>query len=495
MTGIEDFTLLEKLNLNFNSVSVLDVTQNLQLTELECASNSLTSLNVTLNILLTRLETANNNLGTLNVTQNILLTYLQSGYNGLSTIDVTKNTQLTDLRVQGNIFTTIEISQNTLLTWLNVYGNQLTAIDLSKNTVLGGMNAGANQLTALDVSYSGVFNTLSCNDNALTSLKIKNGNNTSSYGLNTQNNSSLMCIEADATVPSAGYSGWTTDGGHTFSTDCSSVWAVATSTATTIALLAIPGIDADNDGIITLAEAAAYSGTLDLSGTGITDVAGLGAFTSITTLDISGNTITDLSPLTGLSITLIQRSTGNTKTVARAALSLEMLIVSGNKLLSVNLDGLQDLKIIDISNNPDLVTVSVKNGNNAAITSFDSSGTPNLTCILVDNINATYLSSWTLDAGNKFAADEVDCRARVLSVNDVLLEKEVALYPNPTTDVLHIKMSNQLTLTKVKIVNLIGKTVLQSTTHTILVESLANGLYLVQIETDKGIIIKKLIKK
>ncbi len=59
ITGIQDFISLEKLVVIFTYINELDVSQNLQLKELDCSSNELTSLNVSSNTLLEKLYCGN----------------------------------------------------------------------------------------------------------------------------------------------------------------------------------------------------------------------------------------------------------------------------------------------------------------------------------------------------------------------------------------------------------------------------------------------------
>ncbi|MFA7650554.1 MAG: T9SS type A sorting domain-containing protein [Flavobacteriaceae bacterium] len=59
LTGIQDFTSLEKLSITFSEITELDVSQNLQLKELDCSSNELTSLDVSSNTLLEKLYCGN----------------------------------------------------------------------------------------------------------------------------------------------------------------------------------------------------------------------------------------------------------------------------------------------------------------------------------------------------------------------------------------------------------------------------------------------------
>src|SRR5690606_26198908 len=59
LTGIQDFSSLEKLVVLYTYITELDVSQNLQLKELDCSSNELTSLDVSSNTLLEKLYCGN----------------------------------------------------------------------------------------------------------------------------------------------------------------------------------------------------------------------------------------------------------------------------------------------------------------------------------------------------------------------------------------------------------------------------------------------------
>jgi Leucine-rich repeat (LRR) protein len=518
MTGIEDFSALKILRCTINTISNLDVTKNLNLEKLVCGnnplgsldvsqnvnlktlwcqSNQLTILDVSNNLMLEDLVFSGNSIATINVTHNTALTKLNAHSNQLTTLDVSQNINLINLNIHSNQFTTIDIRQNVALQTVEISGNQLTLLDVSQNTSLTRLSAFSNQLRTLDVSQNVNLNYLACSSNLLTSLIIKNGVNnlilTADFWAN--NNPSLTCIEvSDLTYATAN---WTNkDVGASYSTDCSSIWTVMTNPTTTTALLAITGLDADNDGNITLAETAAFTGALDLSGLSLTDVAGLQAFINVTVIDLRNNNITDFSPLTDASIPTIQKSTGATKVQARTgAFNLEELLISNNNAVqSLDVSKLTKLKKLVIKDNPNLITVSVKNANNAAITDFDSSNTPNLSCILVDNPNATYLTTWTKDIKNNFVADEAQCRAEVLSIDNFDVTNNVSLYPNPVKDYLKIELRNQLEIQNIQIYNVIGKLVNETESLEVGFTKLSKGIYLLKIITDKGIATKKVIK-
>jgi hypothetical protein len=74
---------------------------------------------------------------------------------------------------------------------------------------------------------------------------------------------------------------------------------------------------------------------------------------------------------------------------------------------------------------------------------------------------------------------------------------ELALYPNPVKNVLNFKVSNNTIINKVSIYNVLGSLVLQSNNpiNSIDVSKLSSGLLFVQLETDQGIVSKKIIKE
>lgn len=85
-----------------------------------------------------------------------------------------------------------------------------------------------------------------------------------------------------------------------------------------------------------------------------------------------------------------------------------------------------------------------------------------------------------------------------LSVNDnELVEQSLTLYPNPTDSVLNIKLEDISTVHSVKIIDVNGRIVFTSekSTKSINVSALEAGFYLVNINTNKGLVTKKFIKK
>jgi Leucine-rich repeat (LRR) protein len=199
LTGIEDFTLLEELNVNTNNLTNLDVSQNTNLIVLECANNELTDLNVSQNSNLTELQCSLNNITILDLSLNTALISLSAIGNGLSSLNVNSNTALEILNCGGNDLTSLDVSQNSVLTTLDVVSNDITTLDLSQNTALQSLNCPSNQLT---------------------SLNLKNGNNTAITSFQAVFNPNLTCIEVDDAAYST--ANWTLiDAQTSFSEDCS----------------------------------------------------------------------------------------------------------------------------------------------------------------------------------------------------------------------------------------------------------------------------------
>ena len=198
LTGIEDFTALQSLM---------------------CADNLLSNLNVTQNINLNNLNCLNNQIGNLDVTQNVNLLTLNFANNQIVNIDVTQNILLDEFNCSGNLLTSLNVSQNPALINLWCADNQISNLNFSQNPALYLLECNNNQLSTLNLAVNSNLIVLGCTDNSLTCLNVKNGNNTNFASFFTTNNPSLTCIEVD----NAAYStaNWTNiDAGVTFNTNC-----------------------------------------------------------------------------------------------------------------------------------------------------------------------------------------------------------------------------------------------------------------------------------
>ena len=82
-----------------------------------------------------------------------------------------------------------------------------------------------------------------------------------------------------------------------------------------------------------------------------------------------------------------------------------------------------------------------------------------------------------------------------LSNQNFNLNNAISIYPNPSSDVLHIQMPITSTLEKVIVYNNLGQKVMENSTLDFSVSSLSTGVHYVDIQTTDGTYHKKFIKK
>lgn len=85
----------------------------------------------------------------------------------------------------------------------------------------------------------------------------------------------------------------------------------------------------------------------------------------------------------------------------------------------------------------------------------------------------------------------------IFSTEDNLYTPNITLFPNPTNDYFQITSQNILNITKLSVYDISGKLVLEKYNNKkqIDLSTFASGLLLVKIETNKGVITKKIIKE
>ena len=84
-------------------------------------------------------------------------------------------------------------------------------------------------------------------------------------------------------------------------------------------------------------------------------------------------------------------------------------------------------------------------------------------------------------------------------MDDLLNEKSVKLYPNPNKGSFTIETDIELKMNAVNVFDITGKKVFseelhkKNSMHQLNLSSIKTGIYIVQIETEKGSICKKMI--
>jgi hypothetical protein len=80
---------------------------------------------------------------------------------------------------------------------------------------------------------------------------------------------------------------------------------------------------------------------------------------------------------------------------------------------------------------------------------------------------------------------------------DEFTQQSISVYPNPAQDVITIEKNNRVEITAIKLYDALGRLVLavMGDVNQIDVSSFTSGVFLIKIETDKGVIVKKIIKE
>ena len=159
---------------NGANLTAIDLSNNTQLTYLDCTNDSIHNLDISNNTQLTALYCYNNKLSSLDVTHNTQLIELGCDKNFLTTLDVTRNTQLMYLYCNKNFLTTHDVTHNSQLIDLSCSRNSLTTLDVSRNIQLTYLNCGSNSLTSLDIRANTLLDKLYCYNNSFTSQILDN---------------------------------------------------------------------------------------------------------------------------------------------------------------------------------------------------------------------------------------------------------------------------------------------------------------------------------
>lgn len=73
--------------------------------------------------------------------------------------------------------------------------------------------------------------------------------------------------------------------------------------------------------------------------------------------------------------------------------------------------------------------------------------------------------------------------------------QSITVYPNPTNSILHIQKPSDLSIESVTLYNSLGQMVLKTTSNDLSIENLSNGVYELQLDTNRGEFHKRIIKQ
>jgi hypothetical protein len=113
---------------------------------------------------------------------------------------------------------------------------------------------------------------------------------------------------------------------------------------------------------------------------------------------------------------------------------------------------------------------------------------------LTSNTNYQYRAFAIYDNTTLYGNVETFMTQSVGIENGTVIENSVKIYPNPVEDVLHIQSS--ATIEQATIYDLSGRLLRQvQMTNDIPIQDLARGVYMIKIQTNKGVEIGKIVKQ
>jgi len=457
MTGIEAFADLERLDARETNFVSLDLSQNPMLNQLTIAHSPLEFIDLSQNPLLFTLILQYCNLSSIDTSNNPnIANYYLTG-NNLTEIDLTNNINITGLGLSENYFTEIDLSQNVKLTSIGISEMPtITSLDLSNLPLLRGIQAWENNITAFDFSNNPVLELIYCSNNQLTTLDFSN-------------NPLMKLVDCDHNP----------------------LQNVIFSDTSHLEYLSF------GDGQLT---------DLDLSNMPLLEdlIIAENQFTSV---DLSN------SPKLFRFYGWENNISGHLDVTNNP--DLGWLIFSENPITSVDVSQNPELYYfnannsllthLDFSSNPNLETtfirdmsllesVDARNGNNDII-EIIAYNSPNLSCIYVDDVSSGDGDFFIDEEVTHLVNNEAECKA--LGVLDTSLSSLIHVFPNPVKEVLIIKNSISIILKEVEIYDVTGKLLLTYKNHLnrINVSKLSSGILFLKVETDQGVLVKKVVKQ
>jgi hypothetical protein len=158
---------------------------------------------------------------------------------------------------------------------------------------------------------------------------------------------------------------------------------------------------------------------------------------------------------------------------------LEEVHLSSNLLTHLDLSNNTNLTLIDCSMSDELIFLSLKNGNNVDIGTYNSTDCPMLTCVEVDVPDYSTAAWLDKDPSTIF---NTSCGLGIGANSAV----QVSVYPNPTSENLYIQTSEENT--KYQLVDIAGKSLhtgqLSAGKSVINVNDLPVGVYFLELMSE-----------
>ncbi|MEI7977728.1 MAG: Ig-like domain-containing protein [Bacteroidota bacterium] len=161
-------------------------------------------------------------------------------------------------------------------------------------------------------------------------------------------------------------------------------------------------------------------------------------------------------------------------------------ITGQSTIISKNGSILLTANILPTNTNNKTILWSINDTNLATITQ---------TGLVTAKANGTVIVTATAaDGGGVKATKTIIISNQTVGLNEVNLYNQITVYPNPVSNLLTIKTINNLTIQQLQLLDITGKMIAQFNNQTeIDLSEIANGMYLLQIQTENGNLIKQVV--
>ena len=352
--------------------------------------------------------------------------------NNLSSIDLSSNIHLEIIDLDNNNLSTIDLTSHSELKELLISNNNLTEINVSQNLLLEYLSCNLNSISALDLSSNTNLRDIRCYSNAISSIDLNTNIALEQLFISENNLTSL-----DLSM---------------------------------------------NTGLKTLTFDNNQIGSIDLSNN-----------INLEYLGCSNNVLSALDVAANTKLTRLLSNNNNLTAIdLNTAEDLFLLYLQNNMLETLDLSNNSELRYFRAENN-ELEQVDIRNGDNARINEFVVSNNPDLTCIFVDDTNASYLSDWEMDDTCSFVEDQDECQS-LLSIDEQTV-LEFSFYPNPADTVVYIE--SQVPEAHLVLYTISGQLIktapLTHGRNAVDISHLSSGIYAMVIKTETSSFVNKLM--
>ncbi len=345
-------------------------------------------------------------------------------------------TNITILQCIQNTFTSLDVSQNTALTLLNCQATSITSIDVSQNTALQYLYINNTGINNIDLSQNTALLAVQCHGINLSSLDVSQNPNLS-YLKCDNNNLTVLDVSQNPNL-----SNLRCEGNNLTELNMKNV---STTTLTTFNATSNPNLTCIDVDDVNLATAA------------------------WTNIDATASFSLNCNSIPVSSITVQGQGGASTISVQGGTLQMEAVVMPAN------------------ADDP-TYTWSVTNGTGSA--TIDVNGV--LTAAADGTVTVTATAN---DGSGVTGTAVVTISNQSVGVDEQGAIHNLSIYPNPASSLLYVHADERIE--QVTILDVLGGLVRTSTLKngSIDLSDLRGGVYFLQIQTDKGSVVKRIVKE